>query len=271
MAVSQNSYFSNSIVGQPQIGADIDIFDSTSNPKYTVGLGFTRGDGNKYRYCHFGLLTPAGNLVATDVSESGRPKTENLMGAFATLVRQGNELMLPGETGSRYMQFTITATADQYAGGYIAISTGSGSGYTYHIRGNDATAAQITGQTIINLYESIASPISPTSDILLAGNPYANLEPVTAVDPVAVGVAVTGNTISNYGWICTHGIHGVLQDVSIGSIGNILQVSSNTAGAVMSTKTIATSAAAIALYPVVGYIVEAGSSADYTMAYLTLE
>ena len=70
MAVSSSSYFSNSIVGQPQVGADIDIYESSTSPKYAVGFGFTRADGCKYRYAHFGATTNRGVMVSTDLSET---------------------------------------------------------------------------------------------------------------------------------------------------------------------------------------------------------
>ena len=69
MAVSSSSFFSNAIVGTPQVGADIDVYGSSTSPKFAVGFGFTRADGSKYRYSHFGAATNRGLCVSTDVSE----------------------------------------------------------------------------------------------------------------------------------------------------------------------------------------------------------
>ena len=273
MAVSTDNYYSNSIVGQPQVGADIDIYETSSSPKYAIGFGFTRGDGNKYRYGHFGELTNRGALVGTDVSESGLAKIEDVGALVANLTTRGSSINAPNAVGARYMQLVITATANQFTGGYITITTGTGAGYTYRIRGNTATSAgsPVTGNIYLDLWDKIQVAIDSNSDIAIAGSSYANLEAALSSDnPVPVGVAVTGNTITDYGWIQTAGVGGVLQDVSIFTIGSVVTVSSNTAGAVTNLPT-TSSGSVYAAQAVVGYGVEPGSSADYSIVNLTLE
>lgn len=270
MAVSTSSYFSNSIIGVPQVGADIDIYETSSSPKYALGFGFTRADGNKYRYAHFGALSNRGTLVAVDVSESGATKIENIGAVLANRSTQDN--ILSNAIDSRYLQLVITATADQFAGGYITITTGAGSGFTYRIKGNTATSANnpVTGNVLVELHDKVVVAIDSNSDIVIAGCPYANLEGITTTDQVPAGVTVTNNTAASYGWIQTTGMIGVLQDITIGTIGRNVTVSSNTTGAVSAINS-STSPTALNLQPLVGYIVEAGSSADYSIIYLTLE
>lgn len=272
MAVSTSSYFSNSIQGQPGLGADIDIYESSTTPKYAVGFGFQRADGNRYRYCHFGALTAVGLLAASDVSESNRTKIENVGCVLANRTKRAGEFLNPNVYGSRYMQLVITATSDQFAGGYLTVTTGSGAGYTYRIAGNTATSdgIPVTGNIYLDLNDPIFSEIDSNSDIAIAGSPYANLEGATTTDAVPVGVTVVGNSASSYGWVCAGGVVAVLQDANIGSVGNPVYMSSNTTGAIMSLKGCTTSAGALALYPSVGYIVEAGSSADYSLVNLQL-
>lgn len=275
MVVSTSSYFSNSIVGTPGLGADIDIYESSTNPKYTVGFGFTRADGNKYKYCHFGALSNRGTMVATDVSESGLTKIENIGAVLANRVKTGGETMYPNAIGSRYMQLIITATADQFAGAYITVTTGAGAGFTYRIRGNTATSdnSPVTGNIYMELNDPIVIAIDSNSDIAIAGSAYANLEGATTTDRVVAGATITNNSASSYGWIQTAGIAGVLQDIIIGGIGRLAFLSSNTIGAIMSVPTGLNSNVDYTIlgFPIVGYLVEPGSSADYSLVYLTLE
>lgn len=273
MAVSTNSYFSNSIQGVPGLGADIDVYESSTTPKYAVGFGFTRADGNKYRYCHFGLLSPAGDLVSTDVSESNRTKIENVGCVLANRTKRAGELLNPNVIGSRYMQLVITATADQFAGGYLTVTTGSGAGYTYRVAGNtlDTDDKPVEGNIYLDLCDPIQSEIDSNSDIVIAGSVFANLEPSTTTDAVPVGVTVVGNTAGAYGWVCTKGIIGVLQDVSIGTVGKPVYLSSNTTGAVQCRQSALASTPNELVLPMVGYMVEAGSSADYSLVNVQLE
>lgn len=79
MAISTTGYFSNAIVGQPQAGADIDIHEVNSTPKFALGFGFTRSDGNKYRYVQLSAATSAGTLVSYD-AVAGDITTANEIG-----------------------------------------------------------------------------------------------------------------------------------------------------------------------------------------------
>ena len=272
MAVSANSYFSNSIIGIPQVGADIDIYESSTNPKYAVGFGFTRADGNKYRYCHFGALSNRGTMVATDVSESGLTKIENVGCTVALTTKKAGEIINPNAIGSRYMQLVITATADQFAGAYVAITTGVGAGFTYRIKGNTATSAAtpVTGNIYLDLYDPIQVAIDSNSDIVIGGSAYANLEGATTTDKTPAGATVTNNTATSYGWITTAGITAVLQDANIGTIGAPVALSTNTTGAIMAVGSTSGTPSNLMLAQI-GYLVEAGSSADYSLVYLTLE
>jgi len=270
MAVSTNSYFSNAIIGVPQIGADIDLYESNTSPKYAVGFGFTRGDGNKYRYCQFGALIARGAVAATDVSESGLAKKENVGATVANLTKPVGERVNPNVIDSTYLQLTITATASQFAGGYIAITSGNGAGFTYHIKGNTVTGDPVTGDCYVELYDKVVVAIDSNSDIAIAGCKYANLEGSTITDKVPAGVTVTNNSASSYGWVTTGGLTGALQDANVPVIGQLVTLSTNTTGAITPVPT-TSSGSVYASTPVLGYYVEAGSSADYSLVCLTLE
>ena len=268
MAVSANSYFSDSICGQTNVGSDFDVFDSSTTPKYTVGIGFVRGDGAQFRYGHFGEIVGRGALVSTDVSESGATAIHKAGALTAALIKSGNSSMNNNAIGSRYAQLVITATADQFAGAYLTISSATGFGFTYHVRGNDATSATVASNTIMELYEPIQVALDSNSQISIAGYPYANLESSTTGDCTAIGVSVQNQSAGSYGWVQTHGIVSVLQDIAVGTIGKPCTVSSNTGGAISAYTAVQNSNPN---YPLVGYLVEAGSSGGYSLVYLQLE
>jgi hypothetical protein len=268
MAVSTDSYFSNSVIGVPQVGGDIDIYETNSTPKYAIGFGFTRADGNKYRYSHFGATVSVSNLVAVDVSESGFTHSSGSFTTAAKLSKRAGETLNPNAKGSRYMQLTITASADQFAGGYIAITSGLGYGFSYRVKGNTATTAGVpcTGDIYLDLCDPLQAALDTRSAMAIAGCPYANLEVTSTTDCIPVGVTVTDISSSAYGWICTKGVTPVLQDATIPTgTKKVAQVSTATAGAITSLVDSHTS------YPIVGNVIESGSSTVYSLIYLTLE
>ena len=71
MAISTSSYFSNSLVGVPQVGGEIisDIYATDTNPKIAIGTKFERQDGAVFRYAHFASQTSAGQVVASVASD----------------------------------------------------------------------------------------------------------------------------------------------------------------------------------------------------------
>ncbi len=215
MAVTGTSYFANAIVGQPQVGADFDIHEvHLDTPRYAVGLGFERSDGNRYRYVHYGLATAVGQLVSQDRSESSISGA-NLVINPTSAGKPDFEPVNMGAVGSHFVEATITLTAGQMAGGTMHIVGGTGSGYTYRIRGNTAPDSTRSGASRIQTYEPIKVALDQTADINLVGCKYANLEPATTgtvigADNVLAGFCQSAATKDDFGWICTAGITTVV-------------------------------------------------------------
>ncbi len=278
MAISASSYFSNSLVGQMQIGSDVDIYETSSLPKFSIGTGFQRQDGNKYRYAQFGALTARGQVVAVDHFESSVPSATPLIFGAAlvspTLVKIAGINTNPNATGSRYLQILLTATAEQFAGGYLTTVSGSGSGYSYRIKGNVATGTPSTGYTYVDLYEPLAGPIDSTTVFSVVGCKYANVKPAIGTVAVAAsacalaGVAVANQTSGNFGWVCTKGITHVLQAAETATLSNLAMISTNTAGAV--TRWTLTTSPAFATLTVGVYLIPA-SSTGYSTIDVTIE
>src|SRR3990167_1530797 len=275
MAVSSSSYFSNSIVGQIQVGSDIDIYRVDSTPKYSVGIGFVRGDGNKYRYSHFGALSNRGLLVAQDYIESSLTSTNLNAGALiANITKPAGEIVNPNTAGSHYVQAVVTATANQFDGAYLSVID---QGFQYRIKNTTATGDPVTGNCYLELYEPLAATVDSNSDFLVTGCPYANLEPAVAVTSTTgftavSGVTVANNSSTNYGWIQTGGVATILASARVGSVGSLAVLSTNTAGAVCYASTdAATTANGLGWSPIVGYFLNPVSASAYAVVKLMLE
>lgn len=207
MAVSTDSRFTNAIVGQSQVGGGVNLYDSSTECKLPVGQLFIRGDGAKFRYAHFGATTAAGQLTSQDISESTVADTDNSVIAPAAAVAVAGENIQPGDIGSHYVQFTLAAaTADMLAGGYFHTTDDTAEGHVYRVKGNTATDDPATGDIRIELYDPIQVAMDATTDVIVTGNLYANLEPSTTTDTFAAGVAMVVQAAADYGWVQTAGV-----------------------------------------------------------------
>lgn len=152
--------------------------------------------------------------------------------------------------GSKTITATLggtAVTANQYAGGYLVISAGTGIGQTLKIASHPAQTS--TSGTVLLTLEDALSVATLTSDskgsLTLPQYGSANgvaittsgvvVNPVTATGRV-IGATVypipaSSSTVPTYGFIQTEGPVGVLNDANT-AIGLDLMPSANTAGAV---------------------------------------
>jgi len=208
MAVSTNVWFSNAIVGVPQVGADVNIYEQHTSPKFAIGQMYERHDGSRYRYSHIGsaIDIPPARMLAQDVSESGQTTLNNKIVAPASC-----QTTTDGTTGSYFMEITLAGvTADQFAGGYCSIPDKTGQGYIYRIKGNTAVNNPATGNFRLHLEDPLVKAVDATSDLNIMGSRWANLEQSTCdTDNVAAGVTLGTwdvSTSSLYGWVQTKGV-----------------------------------------------------------------
>ena len=270
MAVSAKSYFSNSIIGTPQVGADIDIQDTSTTPKFPVGFGFERADGSKFRYAHFGLLTNRGTVAATDISESSATYT-SIATLSKTFITPSGDNVAVNSPGARRLQLLITATDNQFYGGYALVyNLLSGTGYSYHIAGNTATNIPETGYCYVELYDPLVTVIDTTTALSIAGCPWANMEPATTTDRIVGGVAVVGHTAGSFGWVQTKGPASCLTDAAIPAIGNPVTLSSTTTGAITQVP-VSSSGSVYLLTQILGNCMIASSSTNYSLVNLSIE
>lgn len=273
MALNSDSYFSNAIQGVPQVGSDVNILETHAAPKFALGTKFERQDGNVYRYAYVNTATNAGTMVAADFSDAGVVVTDNIVIDPASAVAVAGETIAPGAVGSHYVEITLAAvTANQFAGGYLAIEDGSGEGFLYRIKGNTATGTPASGNIRIELYDPIKVRLSPNSDIIIA--PCATNSVVaatTATDAVAVGVLCATTTASlPFAWVQTAGTALCLQDGTL-ALGDPLVMSRNTAGSVMQFGGGGTGFSSFIGEAFVGECIQPGGTGEYALIKLNLE
>ena len=278
MAINTNSYFSNSLPsGEMSVGAGIDLFSEVANPKFAIGTKVQRADGNVYRYAQFGAITSAGFVVAPKMKESAQAYSANAIIATSSAFQQPTETtgVYPSMLGSKYVVAQIgTKTADQFAGGYFGVVSGTGIGNTYRIKGNKASNGTAT---TIELYDTIVKGLDTTSDITIAPSKYANLEAATAdvttdtALPVGVTLVDIG-TDGSYGWVLTKGITGVRQGLNI-LPGIMAVLSSDNAGRVASFGCGASTAPTTSQIdiPIIGVCVQDSATSAHALIDVGLE
>ena len=272
MAVSTDATFSNAIVGQMMIGADVDIYQIDDLPKYPIGQGFTRSDGAKFRYGYVGAAANRGVIVAQDYSESSENDADNIINAPSSTYQMPDEPngTYPGSINSRYVIITLASvTADQFAGGYLHITDDVGEGYTYRIKGNTATDDPASTLFRLHLYDKLQVALTATTDHAITGNLYANVETAgTGTDGIACGVTCASLTATEpYGWFQTSGVATVLCDTA-GSAGMLAQLSQSVAGSYAPASLDGTAAHN---YPIIGVIITPGDTTGHGAIKLTLE
>lgn len=199
MLVSPQDLYVTSTVAQIDLGA----------------LAFTP-DGRAFRYA----LVGGSNLVAGTLLQSAAETTgwENLTAVAASV----------GDT-SISASSTITATANQLAGGYALITVTPGIGQLYGISGHAAYSA---AAPTINLTEPVRVALTTSSRIDLVANPYSGviINPATAT-AAPVGVAIANSTTATYAWVQVGGVANILNDGG-STVGTNVSASNATAGAV---------------------------------------
>lgn len=226
------SFFSQKGQGAPM------AFGSTSTDQSLAtltGSKYDTADGREFVLIqNAGTALVAGNLIQGPVTigstHQALTTSTAAIGATTVTVTAGGTLI----------------TANQYQGGYVVFSAGTGIGQTLRIASHPAATS--SGTCVLTLEDPIkvATLTSDTKSTLIL-NPYGSSNgtdvrtsgcvvcPTTLTGPV-IGVTVTPiaastATVPSYGYIQTKGIVGCLNDANT-AIGLDLMHSANTAGAV---------------------------------------
>ena len=282
--VAFRHYTSNSIPGILKGLGETTIADVDTYPKFAIGAGFQRQDGNFYRYCSFATGAPTqGLLVSQTVANTCSASTDALIIAPLATMQMSDDMpgTYAGAIGSRYVWFVLASTIiDQFAGGYITMTKDTGVGYCYRIKKNTASATiNGTASTVIlELYDPLQVAVDHTTDMSITGCLHNDL--VSALDTtnhIIVGVTqadFTGATTAapKFGWICTHGVTACLQDGTVAN-GDMIQPSIAVAGAFSTYGVGTTSNASIALFgsQIIGYCIDQSADTQHASIFLTIE
>ena len=230
------------------------IYEESSYAKFDLGEKLELIDGRVFRYGQFNAAVGAGLVVSQDVSATSVVEIDGKATAAAI---GATEVILTdsGTLGS--------ATADQYAGGYLHITDDAGEGHQYRIKSNTAASSDAVTFT---LYDGLVVAVTTATDVAITGGLYCKLVSATgATDYIASGVTPIAFTSGYYGWVQTGGIATVLADGTI-TVGQTLMLSDNVAGSVE-----ALDATAVAnSHPIVGYATFAPDDAGYVGVALQL-
>ena len=251
MTVSSSSYFSNSIVGVPQVGNDVDIFEVNTNPKYALGTKFERQDGSVYRYGYIAEATSQGVLLAGITTDMGTAMAAaNTCGTPSSSYQMPDEIsgVYPGSKGSRYVIVTRAGTtANLLKGGYFVVNKGPSAGFVYRIKGNTALNDPATGMVRIQLHDTLQEAVTTSSTWSIIGCRWNDLIACTtsAANMLPAGWSCATFTTAGYGWVQTQGLLLAYQDSAAFTVGLPACISTNVAGAITpysSIDTVATKA-----------------------------
>jgi hypothetical protein len=276
MAISTSSYFSNSLVGVPQVGGDVDIYDSHSTPKYPIGQKYEREDGCVFRYVEFTAACSSNALVGTSLTENGTVwASANTCLAPSSTYQDPSEIsgVYPGSLGSRFLISGITGSINQYAGAYLTLVKGTGSPAIYRIRGNDATSTTKTGCIKLSLYDKIKTAVDTSTSAMITGCRWNGIAQTTtaASTYVAAGATVTSATAATWGWVQSKGPCAVISS-NVLTAGCLVTVG-DTEGTVQKWATGTTSSTTqyAGLQPIVGFCVGVGSATAVNLISLTID
>jgi hypothetical protein len=251
---------------------DINTLSTTKQVEYGA-VGSTE-DGRRYRYVSFGgTSTINAGLVVTAPS-----LTANFQAVAITATGTGGQVAANLSAPSTQLVLSnttsTTATADQFAEGFLEIQvggTGASATYSYRILGNTPVTAGNVTTSYYTVY--LAEPLRNTT-ALVPGTDVANVQPSpyngavtssTAALPVGLTVMPVPNTasVTNYGWVQVSGPCNVINDAGgTITVGGSFGQSVTTAGDVV--------AATASTHPIIGYTRIAISASTGGPAFLSI-
>jgi len=285
MAISTSNYFSNAIVGVPQVAGEyVDIFATSPNAKYALGTKYERQDGAVFRYSQFGVASNPGDLVSSNPLEvtKGYAVAQSCVAPASTYQEPTEPVgVYPGGIGSRFLNVvTLGAgtTANQFAGAYISLIgvASVGGGQTYRIKSHGASSSTSVANVYkLSLYDQIQTNVAATTSYAIAPSRYVNVSVTTNSVALASGVVVGAQSANQFGWIQTQGIIAVKGDATIGSSNNVgvpVTVSNISTGAVGVQFILGnTGVATVGTCMAVGTIAAVGSSSQHVLVSLNIE
>jgi hypothetical protein len=224
-----------------------------ANPTHSLGEKMFSPDGRAWRYVRAGGTLVLGNLLQGPAETAGaqsRIVAAAVVGALEVTTTD-----------------TLTATANQFAGGWIVVTgeAGTGTGGQYRIKSHPAVTAAVC--TFV-LEDPIQVALSAATQVDIVQNIYNGvIQMPTAYTSCVVGVASNEITDGNYGWIQVAGVAAVKNDATGAVVvGNQVVASKATVGSIQAAANDSTE-----LYASVGYAVTGIATSEWGSVKLNIE
>lgn len=204
-----------------------DLYTSTASPGDGMMIGQLGIDGKTGKYFRYalngGVALVMGNLIQASVQDT---TYENMAIGVAGVV---GDLYLSVTNG------TATVTQAQFVGGTINVYTAGtvAVGDEYTITG--LTGTLTTGGAMqVFLDRPLRYAYTTSAKVNMKRSPWSGVIqfPVTTQTEMPVGIAQYALSLSQYGWIQSHGTASMLSDNSTYAVGSQLSPSLAVAGAV---------------------------------------
>lgn len=171
------------------------IYAQSSTKKERIGTKRILQDGRVFRYARAGAsaLSPGFLGFATQ----GQAEYTKKACPVAAV-------------GTKQMTLTISAASpaiaeNYFENGVMLISTGTGIGESYQLKGNSAVAASGTS-IIVTLDEGLRTALTASAYFTLVANPWAKVVESATEENIPVGTPLISVTANYYYWAQTKGI-----------------------------------------------------------------
>ena len=225
------------------------ILQESQYPLHSIGMRGETEDGRVFRYAKMGEAIGAGELTVSPAIDTAEV---NMAVTAAAAI------------GAKKVSFThaaTTASANEYANGYMIVSAGTGIGQTLRISSHAALTSG--GASEITLLDPLPVALDTTSTIDLERNPFLNVVTTASSVTVPTGGALIAFTSGYYGWLQTRGVFGARADGTV-TAGYGMMMDASTAGDVDLVGT------ATQQY-IIGNFIQASASGKYHAVYLRVD
>lgn len=198
----------------------MDFYATDTNAFEDLGQYHMGSNGTGFRFVKAG----ASNLVKGNLLQSPARDTAFTDMAVQAAVAAGATI-IPVTLGA------TSTTAGLFQDGSLHVTSSTGIGQTFTIVTHDVSANATTCN--FTVLEPVITALATSSKVTAIQNQFNGvIQSPTTITGSVVGVAVKDIPASNYGYIQTHGICSVLSDSTVATIGQGVQRSTTTAGAV---------------------------------------
>lgn len=236
----------------PTVVAAQGLYTSVAtNGLHGVGEYMMTNDGRGFRYSKNGGTA----MVVGKIYQAKAEDTSNEQEITITNAAVGDLTIVSTDT--------VTLAVDLLAGGFLLVSEGTlGVGQLLKLKGNTAASAAVV---TFNLDEPVRTATTGTCKVDVKVNPYMSVvvAPTTQTSAV-VGAAVHAVAASEFGWLQTHGVCGILAQGTVVVGDGLVPANTTTTGTVVSR-------ADASLEASIGFALHGAASTDYAMAFLTID